>query len=494
MIELSELKKLTKEGESSIEDLFPKNLDNFIKKSEYLSSSIEKQQEEELAPIPRANREQPKVNLNDFVSKLRSFYIADSIVEIVGGTVNSENGEGADIDVLIKQDLVNDHLAEAIQFRLYREFADILEVPYDDITDYVHILFTPAAYTNHMPIYKLKLEKIEEPQIQKMSHCCNSICKSERIIAGYASVVIVDSQNQLITKEALEDALERFMKSDYRNIMIEHSAIQIGEVIEKWNSYSTHVDDNGLFIVAKLRDDLEIANEIWDRILKGKLHSFSIHAEVPKNGTHKEGDVLVIDKLNLFEISVTDSPANDESNFIVVKKGGVKLEDELQKTEEEVTKQDTSQDNYPMVMPKILETLKEILETLKDIKSMMNTTEKSNPSVADIFAKNDDESHETIETKKNESNKSVDTIEKSLKTRDEIISGLSGQIEISNKTLGEVTSRLENIAKQLEETNARVKKLEEIPEPQKTITKSAQSEVEVSQFKILPSEILVKKR
>jgi hypothetical protein len=38
------------------------------------------------------------------------------------------------------------------------------------------------------------------------------------IIAGYASVDVVDKQNDLITLEAIREASADFMKGDYRNV------------------------------------------------------------------------------------------------------------------------------------------------------------------------------------------------------------------------------------------------------------------------------------
>ena len=54
------------------------------------------------------------------------------------------------------------------------------------------------------------------------------------IIAGYASVDVVDKQNDLITLEAIREASADFMKGDFKNVMITHSNVQVGEVIDNW--------------------------------------------------------------------------------------------------------------------------------------------------------------------------------------------------------------------------------------------------------------------
>ena len=96
-----------------------------------------------------------------------------------------------------------------------------------------------------------------------------SILKSdELIIGGYASIEIVDKQNDLITIEALRDSVKKYMKEQkYRNVMSNHSNVQVGEVIEKYRDsngvvHKTDVDDVGFYVVIKLRDDIEKAKEI----------------------------------------------------------------------------------------------------------------------------------------------------------------------------------------------------------------------------------------
>ena len=54
------------------------------------------------------------------------------------------------------------------------------------------------------------------------------------MIGGYASIEIVDKQNDLITLKALEEAVDKFMAQDgFRNVMTNHSNVQVGEVIKE---------------------------------------------------------------------------------------------------------------------------------------------------------------------------------------------------------------------------------------------------------------------
>lgn len=164
----------------------------------------------------------------------------------------------------------------------------------------------------------------------------------DMVIAGYASVDVVDKQNDLITLDALREASDKFMKSDYKNVMITHSNVQVGEVIDtytdtKGNVLKTGVDDTGFFVVIKMRNDIEKAKEVARDIRRGKLRSFSIGGQAinkhnvhdPDIGTYKE-----IDKLELHEITICEEGINPEAKFEIVKenkKGSEKMTDEISK-------------------------------------------------------------------------------------------------------------------------------------------------------------------
>ena len=47
----------------------------------------------------------------------------------------------------------------------------------------------------------------------------NILKSDDLVIGGYASIEMVDKQNELITLEALNEAVEKFMdKNEYRNV------------------------------------------------------------------------------------------------------------------------------------------------------------------------------------------------------------------------------------------------------------------------------------
>jgi len=155
------------------------------------------------------------------------------------------------------------------------------------------------------------------------------ILKSDDLhIGGYASIEIVDKQNDLITLEALDEAVKKFMvETRYRNVMTNHSNVQVGEVIKEYRDTSgklwkTGVDDVGFFVVIKLRDDIEKAKEVGREIRKGTLRSFSIGGqalEKRKRNNDELGDYNEISKLELHEVTICEKGINPEAKFDILK-------------------------------------------------------------------------------------------------------------------------------------------------------------------------------
>jgi len=202
---------------------------------------------------------------------------------------------------------------------------------------------------------------------------------NETYIAGYASVDIVDKQGDRIPTYALRDAFGRFMKSGYRNVQVAHSNITVGEVVpthndSKGRTWKSEVDETGLFVVVKLRNDIEKAKEVQNAITKGQMRSFSIGGQALKrverwdeeNGNHRE-----IQKLDLHEITICEKGVNQESKFDILKqmKGETMVEAENRDA-----------------------ALSELQGVLGKIASYMDeTTEKAEESTNETVEKEDDE-------------------------------------------------------------------------------------------------------
>ena len=173
-----------------------------------------------------------------------------------------------------------------------------------------------------------------------------SIIKSrsdDLMIGGYASIEIVDKQNDLITLKALDEAVTKFMgDSKFRNVMTNHSNVQVGEVVDSYRDktgrlWKSEVDDVGFFVVIKLRDDIEKAKEVGRNIRKGSLRSFSIGGQAlqkVKKSHNNLGDYNEISKLELHEITICEKGINPEARFDILKQdktGETTMSEKLEK-------------------------------------------------------------------------------------------------------------------------------------------------------------------
>ena len=178
------------------------------------------------------------------------------------------------------------------------------------------------------------------------------------MIGGYASIEIVDKQNDLITLPALKEAVLKFMKdSKFRNVMTNHSNVQVGEVVDSYRDstgrlWKSEVDDVGFFVVIKLRDDIEKAKEVGRNIRKGSLRSFSIGGQAlqkVKKSHENLGEYNEISKLELHEITICEKGINPEARF-------------------DILKQDTGENNMSNKLEKALAELDTLLEEVNTLR------------------------------------------------------------------------------------------------------------------------------
>ena len=126
----------------------------------------------------------------------------------------------------------------------------------------------------------------------------------------------------------MKDAFKKFMSDPkYRNVQLAHSNIQVGEVISNYTDnqgrlWKSEVDDAGMFVVVKLRNDIEKAREVASEIRKGNLTGFSIGGQAFKrvNKSDKShGSYQEISKLELHEITICEKGINPEATFNILK-------------------------------------------------------------------------------------------------------------------------------------------------------------------------------
>ena len=226
--------------------------------------------------------------------------------------------------------------------------------------------------------------------LQRPSTSGISILKSgnDLVVAGYASVELVDKQGDLITRGALNDAFGNFMKSDkYRNVQLAHSNIQVGEVIDSFvdsngRMWKSEVDDTGMFVVVKLRNDIEKAREVAAEIRKGNLQGFSIGGQAFKRvrkADESHGEYQEISKMELHEITICEKGINPEAQFRILK------EDVNMSEEENLMDMMNKLDQRLDAMEKgeMPEGLKERMEDKKEPKDMKEEKPKKDEDEGD---------------------------------------------------------------------------------------------------------------
>jgi HK97 family phage prohead protease len=185
------------------------------------------------------------------------------------------------------------------------------------------------------------------------------------VVAGYASVEVVDKQGDKITKEALKDAFKKYMEDPkYRNVQLAHSNIQVGEVIPNYTDsegrlWKSEVDDVGMFVVVELRDDIEKAKEVAAEIRKGTLRGFSIGGQAFKRVRKSDavhGDYQEISKLELHEITICEKGINPEATFRILKED---------KEKEKVTKMTEAENDVMTQMTDVLSRLEGRLDSME---------------------------------------------------------------------------------------------------------------------------------
>lgn len=322
----------------------------------------------------------------------------------------------------------------------------------------------------------------------------------KRIIAGYASVAVIDDDNQFIPPEVLEEGLKSLLDDEsYANVMVVHKNIQIGKILKEYSDLKTQVDDKGLYIVAEIRNDLESAQGIWRKIVSGVMKGFSIGGEIIDKHNHCDDDKCyeIIDKINLFEVSVCSNPINKSSGFEIIAKSDVcekldnnecdkmteeeKQDEEIcedckekaEKSEEQVDKnveeepteeaekaedsneestEDASETEETDNLSEIIDRMNEMFATMEksiteNFQEIMKSMKEDDPVEEETEEKSEDseESEEVEKTEKSEDDEKE--IQYALKARDDAIKGYEEKVK---------------------ELKARIKELEETEEEPQT--------------------------
>lgn len=132
------------------------------------------------------------------------------------------------------------------------------------------------------------------------------------IIAGYAHVPILDSHGDRFDMARFAPN-QPFLHEQYRNLMYEHTPLQVGVIVNSYTDktgklYRTELSTSGLFIVAALRNDAPYMANIAPKVLSGQVACFSIGATVADSG------------IWIHEVSICARGANPMATFSIVHK------------------------------------------------------------------------------------------------------------------------------------------------------------------------------
>lgn len=166
-----------------------------------------------------------------------------------------------------------------------------------------------------MPKYKMAAGAAEMP--------------ADGIVEGYAATFdrIPDSYGDVIKAGAFADTLKAWEESGKPiPLLYGHSTedpeYNIGKVVE------AHEDERGLFVRCEFDADNEKAQYVRKLVQEGRLYQFSFAYQVIDAGTVElegGGEAYELRKLDLFEVSVVQVPANQRAVVTGVKSAPVEV-------------------------------------------------------------------------------------------------------------------------------------------------------------------------
>lgn len=268
---------------------------------------------------------------------------------------------------------------------------------------------------------------------------------------------IVDRDGEIVTAEAMKNALDKYMQ--FANIREMHQPVAIGKTLEIWQ------EDKKTLIKAKI-----VAEEAIKKIKNKVLMGFSIGFKVLKKVEN------IFTEIEIFEISAVDIPSN-YSAMIGSKSYEPLLN--LQKEEENMVNENENKDE----------------KIATDIKVEVDSTQ-DNVSEVDLQAVNT-ESLEILESQLKSANNEIEVLkaenatlkvnaEEALKDK-EVVKSFKGLKIVSDKYKEEnatLKSSIEALTKEITELKAKEVNIKSAGNSNEVVTKNASKEVDYSQFEV----------
>jgi len=142
-----------------------------------------------------------------------------------------------------------------------------------------------------------------------------------RTVSGFATLDNIDKQRDVVTTQASMEAFANFRG----NIREMHQPSAVGKMVsfkeDKYFDPETKKFYSGVYVSAYISKG---ANDTWEKVLDGTYAGFSIGGKMIKwddaYDEKMDSQIRVIQKYDLIELSLVDSPANQFANILSIEK------------------------------------------------------------------------------------------------------------------------------------------------------------------------------
>ena len=145
--------------------------------------------------------------------------------------------------------------------------------------------------------------------------------KENRTVSGFATLDNTDRQDDILKADASRAAFEQFRG----NLREMHQNIAVGRMLsfqeQRYFDKAANKEYDGIFVKVYVSKG---APQTWEKVIDGTLSGFSIGGKIlessPIFDKALDKTIRVVDKYELVELSLVDSPANQLANIFSIEK------------------------------------------------------------------------------------------------------------------------------------------------------------------------------
>lgn len=313
----------------------------------------------------------------------------------------------------------------------------------------------------------------------------HSVPAGNWIVEGYASTSDLDSQNHIVTPEAIKMGAESLKK--YNTVLFNHDPDRpIGQVMH------SEAQDTKLLVKVSIS---KTEPKIWEQIKDGTLSKFSIRGNITDSEYYTDErnfgkDILKIKGMELHEISVVSVPANPEAKSL-----SYYIEKSLPVRE---NRHEIVLDlNLDKFKEKIKEAKKELEDLQKDQKSFESAIKNLESGLGDLQGEDKDQVETIIRSltalvgrvfQKADNNKGGQVVDKIEKEEEKVIEKTDDKVEKADEKAQKVevdVSALTAVMSQLQEMVKSVSEKSDKVESEKAEVVKAKDEIEKSKAELV---------